>query len=437
MASVTDREFARIAAYLRKRRDRILSRWRHAVDADPNVSAAASLARAHFLDHMPRVLDAFERALRARSPASEAAAEADERAGAADHGEHRWLHGYNSRETLREWGHLHVAMLTELESFALSEPNVDAAVMSEARTMLAQLFVDCMVESAARHAALERAEAEGRLRELERALEQLRTLERERTELWREAAHDLRGNVGAVKLAASALGHAVATPQLPAFVNLVRRSADSLDMLLNDLIELARLEAGRERRSLARFDARTEIGELCDSLQPLAASRELFLKFEGPPVLDVEGDCVKVRRIAQNLILNALKYTEKGGVLVSCTEVADSAVPRWALCVQDTGVGLDAGALAPFARVLSVATKEAHAVARETMAAQEGGAELSIMPTLPSGSGAGGAIPQPSEGVGLSIVKRLCELLDASMELETHQGRGTTFRIIFPRQHSA
>ena len=437
MASVTHREFARIAAYLRKRRDQILSHWRSAVDADAKVSAAAPLARAQFLDHIPRVLDAFERALRARSAASEAAAEADELAGAADHGEHRWLHGYNSRETLREWGHLHVAMLTELESFALSEPNVDAAMMSEARTMLAQLFVDCMVESAARHAALDRADAEGRLRELERALEQLRILERERTELWREAAHDLRGNVGALKLAASALGHAVATPQLPAFVSLVRRSADSLDTVLNDLIELARLEAGREQRSVARFDAGSDIGELCDSLQPLAASRGLFLKFDKPPVLEVEGDCVKVRRIAQNLILNALKYTEKGGVLVSCTEVAGGEVPRWALCVQDTGVGLDAGALAPFAQVLSVATKEAHAVARETTAVEEGGAEFSTVPTLPSGSGGPEAPLQPSEGVGLSIVKRLCELLDASMELETHQGRGTTFRIIFPRQYSA
>jgi signal transduction histidine kinase len=47
------------------------------------------------------------------------------------------------------------------------------------------------------------------------------------------------------------------------------------------------------------------------------------------------------------------------------------------------------------------------------------------------------ASEQPSEGVGLSIVKRLCELLDASMELETKAGSGSTFRIIFPRQYSA
>jgi signal transduction histidine kinase len=453
VASVPISEFARIAAHLKKRRDQVLDRWRRAAGDDPGVRASASLLRTQFIDHIPRILDAFDRALRARSAASEAAAEADELAGAAEHGEHRWLHGYNSRETLREWGHLHVCMLAELESFGLGDVSVAPAAISEARMMLAQLFVDCMVESASSHAALERAAAEVRLRDLERVLEHLRTLERDRTELWREAAHDLRGNVGAVKLAASALGHAVATPEMPAFVGMVRRSADSLDTLLNDLIELARLEAGREQRNVTPFNANTEISELCESLQPLAASRRLFLKFSGAAVpLDVEGDAIKVRRIAQNLALNALKYTEKGGVLVSCSEVSAGEVPRWALCVQDTGVGLDSGAVAPLSQALSAATREAHAVARETAltAANEPRAAVSVQhgsdpPTLPSGSPSGprnggaqrGDSGQPSEGVGLSIVKRLCELLDASMELETQPGRGTTFRIIFPRHYPA
>ena len=436
MASPPLIEFTRIAAHLRKQRDQILTRWRGAVEADPGVGAANSLARAQFIDHIPRILDAFERALTARSKQGEAAAEADELAGAAEHGEHRWLHGYNSRETLREWGHLHLSMLSELEVFAFDAADIDAVVVSEARIMLAQLFVDCMVESAASHAALERAEAASRLRELERALEQLRSVERERTELWREAAHDLRGNVGAVKLAANALGRAVSTPELPVFVNLVSKSADSLDTLLNDLIELARLEAGREQRNVARFNARTEIAELCDSLQPLAANRRLFLKFDAPAVLLADGDAVKVRRIAQNLILNALKYTESGGVLVSCTEVVTGEAPRWALSVQDTGVGLDAGTVAPLTQALNAATKEAHAIALET-AKGRSAKELGTVPTLPSGSSANEVAPEPpSEGVGLSIVKRLCELLDASMELESHPGRGTTFRVIFPRHYS-
>jgi signal transduction histidine kinase len=396
-------EFARIATHLQQARPEVLVRWRRAVGDDPEVAVAASLARTQFLDHIPKILDAFDRALRARSVASEAAAQAEELVGAAEHGEDRWLHGYNSRENLREWGHLHLSMLAELESFGLSVAGADAAVLSEARTMLAQLFVDCMAESAASHAALERAAAETRLQDLERVVVQLRALERERTELWREAAHDLRGNVGAVKLAANALGRA-GTPEMPTFVGLVRKTADSLDTLLNDLIELARLEAGREQRNVQRFNLHTEMGGLCDSLQPLAASRQLFLKFEAPQVFVVDGDAVKVRRIAQNLILNALKYTDRGGVTVSCAEVGIDG-SRWMLSVQDTGVGIDA--------------------LRADGATQVGGGHGRDQKEF----------TQPSEGIGLSIVKRLCDLLDAQLRLESQSGMGTTFRITFPRQY--
>jgi chemotaxis protein histidine kinase CheA len=104
--------------------------------------------------------------------------------------------------------------------------------------------------------------------------------------------------------------------------------------------------------------------------------------------------------------------------------------------VQDTGVGLDPGAVAPLSQALSAATQEAHAIALETAKGQSA-KELGTVPTLPSGSSSKATVTdQPSEGVGLSIVKRLCELLDASMELESHAGRGTTFRVIFPRHYS-
>jgi len=64
---------------------------------------------------------------------------------------------------------------------------------------------------------------------------------------------------------------------------------------------LARLEAGREQLNVTAFDVSTELGGLCESLQPLAASRRLSLKFAAPGALVVDGDAVKVRRIAQNL----------------------------------------------------------------------------------------------------------------------------------------
>jgi signal transduction histidine kinase len=139
---------------------------------------------------------------------------------------------------------------------------------------------------------------------------------------------------------------------------------------------------------------------------------------------------VKVTRIAQNLILNAIKYTESGGVLVSCAAAPAGAVERWILCVQDTGVGLERASDTPLAQVISDATRESQAISgpAEKMPAQ-------LSSVAPAGSRSE-ETHSSGEGIGLSIVKRLCELLDASIELQTQRGRGTTFRIVFPSHYS-
>jgi signal transduction histidine kinase len=412
----------RLAHYLREQRTALLSAWRAAVDADPEISTAVTLARAQFIDHVPRILDAFEQQLLARAVSEVVDAAHEQRQGALDHGRHRWLHGYHYRETMREWGHLQRCLAQRVEEFTLSQPDLDAHAMSVARQMLVQLFVDCMVESAASQVQLQETEAASRLRDLEQALGELRALERERADLWREAAHDLRGNVSAVRLAATALARQAApAPGADA----VERTTHTLTVLLDDLTALARLEAGREQRHLAGFDAGHAIRELCTAIEPLAAARDLTLTVRAGAV-PVSGDEVKVRRIAQNLILNGLKFTEHGGVRVEVTHSQVGAVRSWQLCVQDTGVGIRARSSPAIATVLRQTTHEEEAVAERR------GTPFEPVPTLASESSQRPEPAAPGEGIGLIIVKRLCELLDATMHIESVPGSGTTFRIIFP-----
>ena len=165
---------------------------------------------------------------------------------------------------------------------------------------------------------------------------------------------------------------------------------------------------------MASFDAGDLLRRLCDDVRPLADDKGLFLKTTGVPVLPVEGDAIKVRRIAQNLLLNALKYTLSGGVTVSWGDTPERDDGRWWLLVEDTGPGFHAGPGAPMVSALSATS---------------------------------GALPAPDdqrplhqsqgEGLGLAIVKRLCELLDASLELDTLPERGTRIRVLVPRRYAA
>ena len=417
-------ELQRLAVYLRHERAALLNAWRAAVDADSEISAAETLARAQFIDHVPRILDAFEQQLLARSGTQAAAAADEQRQGALDHGRHRWLHGYHYRETMREWGHLQLCLARKVEEFTLAHPELEPRVMSLARQMMVRLFIDCMVESAASQVQLQETEAASRLRDLERALAELRALERERADLWREAAHDLRGNVGAVQLAATAL----ARQNVPAAAaDAVARTTHGLTALLDDLTALARLEAGREQRNVCGFDAGAAIRELCAMLQPLAAERGLSLTVQAGP-LPVAGDPVKVRRIAQNLILNGLNATERGGVHVAVAVAPAGTMRSWQLCVEDTGVGISSRSSPAIVKVLRQATRE------EEASADESGAPFEPLPILQSESA---RLPRSvgGEGVGLTIVKRLCELLDASIHIDSEPGSGTTFRITFPQTY--
>src|SRR5205085_7526680 len=132
-----------------------------------------------------------------------------------------------------------------------------------------------------------------------RALEQLRDLDRQRFELWREAAHDLRGNLGSVVNATAGLGLRGASDGLRGdFLRLLTRNVSSLHSLLEDVTNLARLQAGQELRQVKTFDASVVLQELCERMRPMAEERHLYLNIEGTDHLEVEGDAVKVQRIA-------------------------------------------------------------------------------------------------------------------------------------------
>jgi signal transduction histidine kinase len=418
--------------YLSARRNAILAIWRKQSDIDPRQTTARSLTRAQFNDHVPDLLDAFERKLRSR-PGGVAAANADakKKDEGIKHGLHRWQQGYRLQEYTQELAHLQLCLFDELQSFAAQHPDCECEMLLEVSREMILLVSDATSESTAQYERMQQAEAAARIGDLESALASINELEQRRAALIHQAVHDLNNDAAGVSLTASVLSRdGITESDRRGFAATLGRGVEAITVMLGELMELARLEAGQEVLELSHFNACSLVHELAELNRAEAQARGLFLRVNGPSEFPVEGDRLKVRRLLQNLLKNALKYTERGGVIMSLGEEKEN----WWFMVEDTGSGM---ASAPAAEMV-VGLKEATASARES---DEKAAEVSGEPAqvlAPSEADPLTVITarkKPGEGIGLSIVKRLCELLDASLEMSSSVETGTTFRVLLPRRY--
>jgi signal transduction histidine kinase len=426
-----DSELVALANHLQSRRASILHAWRSAINRDPSLTSSEPLPYADLYDHIPGLLSTFERQLRgSQGDSLEGIGEVGQ-AQAAAHGLQRWQQGYDLREVTRELGKLNEIVVEELESYR----SVNTQATREANRLWASLCSTGIEESVAQFFKLQQQEATGQLQDLETALEEVRELEKQRADLWRQAAHDLRGNLGVVANATVGLSQSdLHEPKRDTFVRILMRNVTSLHHLLNDVTDLARLQAGSEQRNVGLVDVSSLLQQLCEGIRSVAQERRLFLHCSGPEGFAVEGDEVKIRRIAQNLILNAVKFTHQGGITVTWGDSEANDPKRWRLCITDTGPGFHTGSDQPLSRALEKAqqqTSEARlgdSTAQQPAHAGNEAAGSVNRAMVPPRDGTG-------EGLGLSIVKRLCDLLDATIEVTSETGVGTSFRILLPRHY--
>jgi signal transduction histidine kinase len=437
----SETELAALAAHIAQRRGAILQAWRKAVTSDPTLTSGASLPRAQLHDHIPALLLDFEQRLAAGSGAKAANvkdAKKVQKGDAAAHGLHRWQQGFDLAEVTRELSRLNECIVVELDSYAVAHPELNRAVMPVARVIWAQQYGAAIGASTSQYFRLQQLEANSHIRDLEHALEALREVEQHRAQLWQQAAHDLRGNLGVVANVTAGLASANASELARGnFLRLLDRNVTALRHLLSDVTSLARLQGGQEHRSAKRMDAAAVLRDVCEGLRVYAQERNLFLRFNGPPALWIEGDPVKIRRITQNLVLNAIKYTREGGVTVSWGDADGGDAERWFVQIQDSGPGFHAGPGSQLAGALEEATDQAKRISTDAAQAEVTHADGRLAETRPLERQDARQVHQNAgEGIGLSIVKRLCELLNASLEMESKVDVGTTFRVLLPRQYT-
>ena len=206
-------------------------------------------------------------------------------------------------------------------------------------------------------------------------------------------SHELRTPLNAVLGMADLLARTPLDVRQAKLLAHVRTSGRMLSELIADLLDLAAVEAGRLRVAAVPFRLRDTLGEAVDRFRPEAERRELSLDIAFDPALPerIVGDALRVQQVLSNLLSNALKFSERGGVRVTVSPTAQAL----RVAVADTGIGIDADFLPH--------VYEAFRQADGSYSRRFGGS-----------------------GLGLSIARALCDAMGGRIDIASRVGRGTT-----------
>ena len=234
-----------------------------------------------------------------------------------------------------------------------------------------------------------------RTRELEAARDEAERANASKSRFVASGSHDLLQPLNAAKLFLSSLSHTKLDPDQRAIAERIQSAFESVETILGALLDISNLDIGAARAELTSMPIAPLLRSIDQEFQPLARERGLTLRVI-PSSAWVESDPAYLRRILQNLVVNALRYTRHGKVLVGARRRGDKL--RIEIC--DTGPGIPPDRWAEIF----------HEFVR-----------LDTSPGTPQGM-----------GLGLAIVERACALLDHALELESEPGRGTRFTVSVP-----
>lgn len=249
------------------------------------------------------------------------------------------------------------------------------------------------------------AESEAKVRQaLEMRERSALEASRLKTEFLANMSHEIRtpinGIVGMTKL----LCEGPLSNEQRGFANRIHEASQLLMSLINDILDLSKVEAGKMDLEIIPFRMGRVILETQELFFPLAREKGLDFQVELDPAADkvFAGDPNRIRQLLNNLIGNALKFTPAGRISLSCKRIeSQNRISILEIVVSDTGIGIKP----EFSdRLFQSFTQADPSTARKF----------------------GGT------GLGLAICKRLCDLMDGSITVESEEKRGTTFRIRLP-----
>lgn len=234
-------------------------------------------------------------------------------------------------------------------------------------------------------------------RELEKAKSYAENLLIAREKLMLTITHDIKAPAGSIIGYIDLLIRLVNDRRQQFYLSNMKSSAQHLLALVTSLLDYHRLEAGKMDLHPVAFNPHELLRDIYNSFLPLAEKKQLQLDFKEklPETLTLEGDPFRIRQIVENLLSNALKFTAAGGITLQ----AEYHGNQFVFSVSDTGCGMTAN--------------EQERIFKE-------------FTRLSSAQG------QEGFGLGLSITRKLVELLLGRIDIESAPGKGSTFKVSMP-----
>ena len=215
-----------------------------------------------------------------------------------------------------------------------------------------------------------------------------------RTRFLASASHDLRQPLHALALFTSALARRVSDPSAVDLVANIHALGLSMQGMFTSLLDLSRLDTGSIQARIAPCDMGTLIGRLLVEYTPRAKAKKLSVRKAGRfPVLDTDPSLLE--SVLRNLIDNAIKFTDRGGILIAGRTRGDA----WVIEIWDTGPGIPA--------------QQLDRIFEEFERLEDTGAK-------------------PGFGLGLPIVRKLCALIRARVSVCSRPGHGSRFAVTLP-----
>ena len=219
---------------------------------------------------------------------------------------------------------------------------------------------------------------------------------RAKTRFLAAASHDLRQPMQAVVLLVESLQERVHEPGVRRIVESIRSSVVAMSALLNELLDISRFDAGTVKPQRSVFPVAQVLDRVRTSFAHAAGQKNLILRVRRSSAV-VETDPILLYRILVNLLNNALRYTQKGGVLVACRRRREGLLIE----VWDTGIGIPEDKFDEIFR-------EFHQLANPQRDREQG------------------------LGLGLAIVERTARVLGLAVKVRSRVGRGSVFSVLVP-----